>query len=38
MQVECTVSKFGADIKLRVAVDTCDGQEALQKDMDRLDQ
>lgn len=38
MQVECTVSKFAADAKLRGAVDTCDGQETLQKDMGKLDQ
>jgi len=35
--VECTVSKFAGDAELGSAVDSLEGQEALQRDLDRLE-
>ncbi|KAK4829271.1 hypothetical protein QYF61_002663 [Mycteria americana] len=35
--VECTISKFADYIKLRGAADSLKGQEALQRDLDRLE-
>ncbi|KAK4817118.1 hypothetical protein QYF61_027981 [Mycteria americana] len=35
--VECTISKFADDIKLRDAVDSLKGQQALQRDLDKLE-
>jgi len=35
--IECTLTKFAHDTKQRVPVDTLEGREAIQRDLDRME-